>query len=48
MARPKAQMLDMLAQAWPKKYVHLMERKIDEFKARLLKTSCPLTGSRSQ
>eukprot|EP00913_Durusdinium_trenchii_P022859 g21463.t1 len=28
-----AQMLDMLAQAWPKKYVQLMERKIDEFKA---------------
>lgn len=27
-----AQMLDMLAQAWPKKYVQLMERKIGEFK----------------
>ncbi|CAL1149927.1 unnamed protein product [Cladocopium goreaui] len=28
----EAQMLDMLAQAWPKKYVQLMERKIGEFK----------------
>eukprot|EP00439_Symbiodinium_sp_Y106_P013112 s1745_g1.t3 len=27
-----AQMLDMLAQAWPKQYVQLMEKKIDKFK----------------
>ncbi|CAJ1415640.1 unnamed protein product [Effrenium voratum] len=28
-----AQMLDMLAQAWPKKYVQMMEKKIEKFDA---------------